>query len=99
MGWVANLVDRANDQLQDDRHAAVGPSYFMKPGLDDEDVKRIWEYGVLPYIEERLLGQGDHRIQDFALEKLRGGAGPGSASIGDGNVAAPGDNESLDSDA
>ena len=99
MGWVANLVDRANDQLQDDRHAAVGPSYFMKPGLDDEDVKRIWEYGVLPYIEERLLGQGDHRIQDFALEKLRGSAGPGSASNDDGNVAVPVDDEFPTSNA
>ena len=35
MEWVADIVDRANAKLEDgrpeDRHAAIGPSYFMKP--------------------------------------------------------------------
>ena len=72
MEWVADVVDRANEQLGDDRHAAVGPSHFMKQDLNDAMVERIWEYGVLPYIEERLFGQGDDRMGDFALDKLRG---------------------------
>ena len=72
MEWVADVVDRANEQLGDDRHAAVGPSHFMKPGLNDAMVERIWEHGVLPYTEERLFGQGDDRIGDFDLDKLRG---------------------------
>ena len=28
MAWVADVVDRANEKLKDDRHAAIGPSYF-----------------------------------------------------------------------
>ena len=72
MEWVADVVDRANEQLGDDRHAAVGPSHFMKQDLNDAMVERIWEYGVLPYLEERLFGQGDDRMGDFALDKLRG---------------------------
>ena len=72
MEWVADVVDRANELLGDDRHAAVGPSHFMKPDLDDAMVGRIWDYGVLPYIEERLFGRSDDRIADFALDKLRG---------------------------
>ena len=72
MEWVADVVDRANEQLGDDRHAAVGPSHFMKLDLDDAMVERIWEHGVLPYIEECLFGQGDDRTGDFVLDKLRG---------------------------
>ena len=68
--WVANVVDRANELLRDDRHAAIGPSYFMKDDLDEDAVKRIWQHGVLPYIEERLFGQDD-RLGEFDLGSLR----------------------------
>ena len=71
MGWVADVVERANELLKDDRHAAIGPSYFMKDGLDNEAVERIWKHSVLPYIEERRFG-GDELSDDFDLEKLKG---------------------------
>ena len=70
MEWIADVVDEANRLLKDDRHAAIGPSYFMKERLDKKMVKRIWEHSVLPYIEERLFGD-DNRIEEFALSKLR----------------------------
>ena len=70
MQWVADVVDRANELLRDDRHAAIGPSYFMKDGLNDEKVELIWKHSVLPYIEERLFGQGD-RLTQFNLNALR----------------------------
>ena len=70
MGWVADIVDAANEKLKNDRHAAIGPSYFMKQGLDRATVERIWKHAVLPYIEERLLGKGDERIGDFDLKIL-----------------------------
>ena len=70
MEWVAGVVDRANELLRDDRHAAIGPSYFMKEKLDEAAVRRIWKYSVLPYIEERLFGQGEDRLADFDLAKL-----------------------------
>ena len=72
MGWVADVVDRANAILSNEPHAAIGPSYFMKPGLDEADVRRIWKYGVLPYIEERLFGQDAARLAEFDLDRVRG---------------------------
>ena len=72
MAWVADVVDRANEQLKDDPNAAIGPSYFMKPGLDEAAVRRIWKYGVLPYIEERLFGQDAARLAEFDLDRLWG---------------------------
>ena len=70
MEWVADLVDRANDELKGDRHAAIGPSYFLRENLGEEDVERAWEHSVLPYIEERLFGYDSSRLDDFTLEKL-----------------------------
>lgn len=69
MKWVCEVVDRANTKLGD-RQAAVGPSYFMQEGLDESKVEMIWEHNVLPYIEERLLGESE-RLADFDLDKLR----------------------------
>ena len=71
MEWVADVVERANEMLSDDRHAAIGPSYFMKASLNDVGIERIWKHSVLPYIEERLFGESD-RLGEFDLDKLRG---------------------------
>ena len=90
MEWVADLVDRANELLRDDRHAAVGPSYFLKPDLDEDAVGRIWKYSVLPYIEERLFGQGEDRLADFDLGKLRRAAIPAAADAGEHSASAAG---------
>ena len=71
MEWVPDVFERANKLLEDDRHAAIGPSYFMKQGLNEAKVERIWKHSVLPYIEERRFG-GDAVTEEFALDKLRG---------------------------
>ncbi len=75
MNWVADIVACANEKL-DDRHAAIGPSYFMRkdsdgnPSLNNADVERIWKHSVLPYLEERLYGERD-ALDEFALDNLR----------------------------
>ena len=79
MEWVADVVEEANKKLKDDRHAAIGPSYFMKDALDDAVVKRIWKHSVLPYIEERRFG-GDEVAEEFNLETLRQETTPGRAT-------------------
>ena len=81
MAWIANVVSRANEKLGD-WHAAIGPSYFMREGLDDKKVEMIWEHNVLPYIEERLFGKHE-RLADFELRKLRSGGDGGDTSKGE----------------
>ena len=57
MKWIADLVDAANEKLGEQRReAAIGPTYFMRPGLDETRARRIWEHNVLPYVEEQLYG-------------------------------------------
>ena len=89
MVWVADAVDKANELLGDDRHAAIGPSYFMKDDLDDAKVELIWTHSVMPYIEERLFGQDD-RLGEFDLDRLRG---RGQENSGGGEGQAGGDDE------
>jgi MoxR-like ATPase len=69
MVWVADVVDQANGLLEN-RHGAVGPSYFLDRKLDEEKLALIWEHSVLPYIAEQLFGE-DGRIEAFRLERLR----------------------------
>ena len=89
MEWVADVVDRANEKLSD-RHAAIGPTYFMrKDGLDEEMVGLIWEHNVLPYIEEQLYGEHS-RMDEFDLKKLRRSADRGPDSADEDNGAQEG---------
>ena len=69
MLWVADIVDRANEKL-DNQQAAIGPSYFMKDGLDEEMLRLVWKHNVRPYIEEHLYGEHD-RLDEFDLDTLR----------------------------
>ena len=68
MEWLADVVSMANQKLSV-RSAAIGPSYFMKDGLDESAVRRIWTHSVMPYIEECLVGEGDS-LKGFELDAL-----------------------------
>ncbi len=70
MQWVAEVVERANELLREDKHAAIGPSYFMRKKLDEAGLRRIWQHSVLPYIEEQLFGR-EESLARFNLEALR----------------------------
>ena len=82
MQWVAGVVERANEKL-DDSQAAIGPSYFMRPDLDDEQVRLIWKHNILPYIEDQLYG-GQERLAGFELDVLRREVEGSVAPTGDG---------------
>ena len=96
MAWVADLVDSANEKLND-RHAAIGPSYFMKKnGLDEDMARRIWKHNVLPYIEEHLFGEHD-RLSEFDLDALlKAGASDGEPDESIQNDAQEADADSDD---
>ncbi|MDE0065466.1 MAG: AAA family ATPase [Acidimicrobiaceae bacterium] len=56
--WVAELVAQVNDELKDElggSHLLLGPSYFMQENLDEEAVRRIWEYNIEPFIEDQFF--------------------------------------------
>ncbi|HRI16845.1 MAG TPA: AAA family ATPase [Verrucomicrobiota bacterium] len=81
MTWVARVVDLANGQIPD-RHAAIGPSHFMRQGLTEAHVKRAWQHAVLPHLEEQFYGEPD-RLERFQLETLRRQLDQKQPAIGD----------------
>ena len=91
--WVADVVEKVNEKLQNDRHAAIGPSYFMRPNLDEAMVERIWKHSVIPYIEERRFGDDSVSVE-FDLETWKNAVRP-SAPPTDVNGDAP-DNDGDD---
>ncbi len=91
MMHVADIVERANQLLKDDPHATVGPSYFMRKGLDHAAIERIWKHSVLPYLQERLFYDRE-RLVEFALERLD----PTASSSGDQTGVHEQENPSLE---
>ena len=90
LAWVAEVVDRANERLvaRHDRHAAIGPSHFMRDDLSEEWVELIWEHAVLPTIAELFFGD-EGAVEEFRLERLRPPArGKGGARGGSGGTPA-----------
>lgn len=60
--WVAGVVDRVNAELRQilrGPHLQIGHSHFMVRDTSDEALRRIWQYGVYPFIEDQLYGRED----------------------------------------
>lgn len=69
MRHVADIVARANTMLID-RNLAIGPSHFLRPDLDEDQLALVWEHSVLPYLEEQFFSDPD-QLHEFALDRLR----------------------------
>lgn len=70
--WVGELVAYVNDELIEELggpHLQIGPSHFMRSGLDESVVKRIWAYDIFPFIEDQLFGEPE-RIARFRFERV-----------------------------
>ncbi len=96
--WVASMVDRVNEQLKvllRGSHLLIGHSHFMvdsagasKPVmLTDERLRRIWDYGIYPFIEDQLHGKPE-KLADFTWDAVRKAYGPGSASAAEAQQEA-----------
>lgn len=81
MTWLADLLDEANERLGD-RNVAIGPSHFMRPDLDENTARLVWDHSVIPSIEEQFFGEGS-RIEEFRFDVLRSSA-EGDKSRGEG---------------
>ncbi|WP_419909039.1 AAA family ATPase [Candidatus Poriferisodalis sp.] len=80
--WVARLVDRVNDELVEQMgsdHALIGPSHFMKTGLDKRGLQRIWEYSIEPLIEDQFFGRREV-IDSYRFGEVWKRHGPGAAA-------------------
>lgn len=69
--WVAQLVDQVNERLRESlsRHLQIGPSFFLKKGLDQDKVAKIWKHSIEPFIEDQFFGDED-RIAEFSWDSV-----------------------------
>ena len=82
--WVAEMLDGVNGELEQalgGGHLLIGPSHFMKSGLDIEGLRRIWKYNIEPLIEDQLFGRQD-AIDNFRFDPVWKRHGPGATSSG-----------------
>lgn len=62
--YLLDMFDAVNNAI-DDQDYRIGFSYFMKPGMAETDLKRVWRYSIEPYLEEYFF---DNRAK---VEELR----------------------------
>jgi len=70
--WVGELVAQVNDELEEalgGPHLQLGPSYFMKTGLDERSLRRIWQYNIEPFIEDQFFGDRQ-QIEFFRFDAV-----------------------------
>lgn len=70
--WVGELVAQVNAELVRELggpHLQLGPSHFMKHGLDKEKLGRIWKYNIEPFIEDQFFGDAA-RIAYFRFDSV-----------------------------
>ena len=74
VAWIADVLDLVNERLEAmpevGRHLQIGPSHFMTPDLTQPAIERIWNYSILPYLEEQFFGR-ETELKRFDLELLR----------------------------
>ncbi len=85
--WVGDLADAVNEELKKElegSHLLLGPSHFMKefgssPDEQREQLRRIWEYNIEPFIEDQFFGAPD-QIARFRFNAVMRRHGPAAES-------------------
>lgn len=79
--WVADLVNEVNSMLRKELggdHLLLGPSYFMKEGLDRDRLAEIWKYQIEPLIDDLFFG--DEKAKQFRFDRIWEKHGPDNQS-------------------
>lgn len=71
MTWVAELLALINERLEPEvgRHLLIGHTYLMRPELDEDTVRQVWRFQLLPLLEEYFAGMPE-RLTEFDINEL-----------------------------
>lgn len=75
---LPEIVDALNNRLHRELggdHLAFGPSFFMRQGITEDDLRDIWRHQVEPLIADLFFGD-PQRASQFALENILNELGP-----------------------
>ena len=91
--WVGELVNMVNRDLTEKLGGdlQLGASHFMRkgylpePAVDDQRLRRIWEYNIEPFVEDQFFGDPDE-INRFrfgrVVSRYRSSVGPNQSEDG-----------------
>lgn len=71
--WLPPALDLLNSKLSArdaSRDGLIGPSYFLDPALTEAKIEDVWEFAILPAIEDQL-GATVVDLDEFGLERIR----------------------------
>lgn len=96
--WIGELLAMVNDELVEalgGPHLQLGPSHFMRKGMDEVGLRRIWRYNIEPFIEDQFFGDRS-QIEFFGFDRvlsryrdLVGGERPRLSEWAVGSAASP----------
>lgn len=69
---LPEVVDALNNRLHRELggdHLAFGPSYFMRPGITEEELHTIWRHQVEPLVADLFFGD-PQRARQFSLDGI-----------------------------
>ena len=69
---LPEIVDSVNNRLSKElggSHLALGPSYFMKDGIDEKMLREIWKYQITPLIDDLFFGEPTQQAK-FAFDGI-----------------------------
>ena len=74
-GWLVPFLEAVNGFVPEPDYA-VGPSYFLQPGLTDKGIERIWDHAIRPYLVDRFPDLREEVGFDYATLKFNAGLIP-----------------------
>ena len=69
---LPELMNAINNKLRSELggdHLVLGPSYFMRPGMDEEKLRKLWKFQIDPLIEDLFFGEPE-RQKRFRFDSL-----------------------------
>jgi len=70
--WLGKLYRALAEGGIDDPAYAIGPSVFMRTGLDAEAIRNIWKWSVMPYLREYHIDRPENvRPWEWDSSELR----------------------------
>ncbi|MCP2337362.1 McrB family protein [Actinomadura rupiterrae] len=81
---VPELLEELNRRLEEyipgGRDYAIGPSYFMRPAVhqDEKVLERLWRTDIMPLLRELTATFGGHAEEQYGLSSLREALGNGT---------------------
>jgi len=68
VSYLSTLYRKLTKEGIDDPAFQIGPSYFMRPGLTESQLRGIWRRSIIPYLAEYYV-ENNSRVERWEWDK------------------------------